>query len=262
MLRELRNADSPERVGATAGKRCKADHKEVKTREGHHVDGKLAKIRVELARESKARRDTRHDSRDQVVEVTVRGVRQLERAHTDIVESLVVDTESLVRVLNKLMNRQGGVVGFDDCVRHLGRRDDRERGHHPVWEFLSDLGNKKGAHTGAGTATKRVGDLESLEAVAALSLPSHDIENLIDKLSTLGIMTLGPVVASTGLTEDEVVGTEKLTKGAGADSVHGAGLEIDKDSARDILVSGCLETTQLDARTNDHFRCSWELIPR
>jgi hypothetical protein len=85
-----------------------------------------------------------------------------------------------------------------------------------------------------------VGDLEALQAVATLSLATDDIQDLVNQLSTLSVMTLGPVVSSTGLAENEVVGTEQLAEGTGADSVHGAGLEIDEDGARNILVAGSL----------------------
>jgi len=76
-----------------------------------------------------------------------------------------------------------------------------------------------------------------LETVAALCLTTHDIENLVDKLSTFSVMTLCPVVASTGLTEDKVIRTEELAEWASADSVHGTGLEIDEDSARHKFVA-------------------------
>jgi hypothetical protein len=92
-----------------------------------------------------------------------------------------------------------------------------------------------------------VGDLETLEAVTALGLATNNIENLVNKLGTFSVMTLGPVVASTGLTENEVVGTEKLAEGTGTDSVHRTGLEIDKDSAGNILVTGSL--VEVDAHT-------------
>src|SRR5690606_14242960 len=36
---------------------------------------------------------------------------------------------------------------------------------------------------------------------------------------------------------NEVVGPEQLTEGASADSIHGTGLEVHEDSARDILVT-------------------------
>ena len=51
-----------------------------------------------------------------MVEVTVRRRRQLECAEADVIESLVVDTERLVRVLDELMNGQSRVVRLDDCI--------------------------------------------------------------------------------------------------------------------------------------------------
>ena len=92
-----------------------------------------------------------------------------------------------------------------------------------------------------------MGDLEALKAVTALSLLTDDIEDGVDELSTLGVVTLGPVVTGTGLTEDEVVGAEELTEGAGADGVHGAGLEIHEDSARHITATGGLVVVNVDA---------------
>jgi hypothetical protein len=70
--------------------------------------------------------------------------------------------------------------------------------------------------------------------------PTDNVEDLVDELGTLSVVTLGPVVASTGLTEDEVVGTEELAEGTGADSVHGTGLQIDEDGTRNVLVAGSL----------------------
>jgi hypothetical protein len=86
-----------------------------------------------------------------------------------------------------------------------------------------------------------VGDLETLEAVTTLSLTTNNIKNLVNKLSTLGVMSLCPVVTSTGLTEDEVVGAEELTERTGTDSIHGAWLQIDEDGTRNILVTRSLE---------------------
>jgi hypothetical protein len=90
-----------------------------------------------------------------------------------------------------------------------------------------------------------VGDLESLEAIAALSLAADNVEDLVDELSTLGVVTLGPVVASTGLAEDEVVGAEELAERTGADGIHGTRLEIDEDSARNVLVARGLQRVSL-----------------
>ena len=44
-------------------------------------------------------------------------------------------------------------------------------------------------------------------------------------------MTLSPVVTGTGLTEDKVVWSEKLTEWASTDGVHSARLKIHEDGA-------------------------------
>jgi len=240
LLSELRDRHRTERVSATARKGRKADHEEVQAGEGNHVDGKLAEIGVELAGETQRNGDTRHDGGNQVVKIAIRGVGQLQSAHADVVESLVINAEGLVRVLNELMDGESGVVGLDNGVGDLGGGHDGEGSHHAVGELLADLGDQEGAHTGTSTTTERVGDLETLEAVAALGLATDNIENLVNKLSTLGVMALGPVVSGTGLSENEVVGAEELAEGTGADGVHGTGLQIDEDGTGNILVAGSL----------------------
>jgi hypothetical protein len=104
LLRQLWDGNGAERVCATAGERSKANHEEMETREGNHVDSQFAKIRVELTRETEAGSNAGHNGGDQVVEITVGWSVQLQSPHADIIESLVVDTEGLVRVLNQLMD--------------------------------------------------------------------------------------------------------------------------------------------------------------
>jgi hypothetical protein len=154
--------------------------------------------------------------------------------------NLVVDAEGLVGILDQLVDGESSVVRLDNGVGHLGRGHDGEGRHHAVGELLADLGDEEGAHTGAGATAKGVGDLEALEAVAAFGLATHNVQNLVDELGALSVVALGPVVASTGLTKDEVVRAEELAERTGADGIHGAGLEVDEHSARDILVVGGL----------------------
>lgn len=263
LLGQLRDGDLAVGIGVTAGQGSEADHEEVKTRERNHVDGQLAQIGVELARETEGGGDTGHDGGDQVVQVTVRGLGQLQSTHADIVQSLehdvsfksrridrlkdnsiypylVIDTEGLVGVLDQLVNGQSGVVRLNNGVRDLRRGNNGEGSHHAVGELLTDLGDQECTHTGTGTTTQGVGDLETLEAVASLGLTTDNIDDLVNELGTLSVVTLGPVVTSTGLTENEVVGTEKLAEGTGTDSVHGTGLQVDQDGTGNILVTGGL----------------------
>mmetsp|Transcript_14405 Transcript_14405/g.27393 ORF Transcript_14405/g.27393 Transcript_14405/m.27393 type:complete len:280 (+) Transcript_14405:351-1190(+) len=97
----------------------KADEEKVKARERNHVDGQLAQIAVELAREAERARGARDGSRDEVVQVSVARVGELQRAEADVVQGLVVEGEALVRVLHELVDGQRGVVGLDNGVGHL-----------------------------------------------------------------------------------------------------------------------------------------------
>merc|ERR1711957_536097 len=127
----------------------------------------------------------------------------------------VVNAHNLVGVLDELMDREGSVVGLNNGIGNLGGGHHGESAHDAIGVLLTDLGDQKSAHAGAGTATERVGNLEALEAITAFGLLADDVEDGVDELSTFGVVTLGPVVTGTGLSEDEVVGAEKLTEGAG-----------------------------------------------
>eukprot|EP00916_Digyalum_oweni_P002874 GHVL01005321.1.p2 GENE.GHVL01005321.1~~GHVL01005321.1.p2 ORF type:complete len:203 (-),score=15.70 GHVL01005321.1:149-757(-) len=182
-----------------------------------------------------------------MVQITVGGGGQLEGTEADVVQSLVVDAEGLVCVLNQLVHGQGGVVGLDHGVGHLGGGHDREGVHDSVGVFFTDLGNEECAHAGAGAASQGVGQLEALQAVAALGLLAHDIQNGVDELSALCVVALGPVVSGARLSEDEVVGTEDLSEGAGADGVHGAGLQVHEDGTGHVFSAGGLIVVDVDA---------------
>lgn len=65
-----------------------------------------------------------------------------------------------------------------------------ERERIPVRILLTDLRNEQCTHTRASTTTQRVSDLETLETVARLSLLADNIEDGVNQLSTLSVVTL------------------------------------------------------------------------
>lgn len=138
------------------------------------------------------------------------------------------------------MNGKSGVVGLNNGVGDLGGGNNGEGGHHTVGELLTDLGDQQSTHTGTGTTTKRVGDLETLEAVASLSLTADNVDNVVNQFGTLSVVTLGPVVTSTRLAKDEVVGTEELTERTGTDGIHGTRLKVNQDGTGNVLLAASL----------------------
>jgi hypothetical protein len=60
-------------------------------------------------------------------------------------------------------------------------------------------------------------------------------------------VALGPVVAGSRLAEDEVVWPEDLAVRSGPNGVHGTRLEVDKDSAGNVLAAGGFIIVNIDA---------------
>merc|ERR1712019_44135 len=200
-----------------------------------------------LTGESEAAGDTGESSRYEMVKITISGGGELEGSEADIVKGLVINAHNLIGVLDKLMDREGGVVWLNDGIRDLWGRHDGESGHDSVWVLFSDLGDEEGSHTGSGTTTEGVGDLDSLEAIATFGFLSDDIEDGVDELGTLSVVTLGPVVTGTGLSEDEVVWSEELTEWSGSDGVHGSWLKIHKDGSWDVTASSGFVVVNVDS---------------
>jgi len=247
LLGELGHSEGSVLLGATAGEGREADHEEVETGEGDEVHSKLTKISVELAREAKAAGDAGHGSRYKVVEVTIGGGGELEGAEADVVEGFVVEAEAFVCVFYELVHTKGSIVGLNDSVADFWRRAYRVSGHDSVGVLLTDLGDEEGAHASASTATKRVGDLKALQAVARLRFLADHVKDGVDELGTFGVVSLGPIVTSAGLPEDEIVGAEKLAEWASTDRVHGAGLEVHEYSTGDVAAASGLVEIDINA---------------
>jgi hypothetical protein len=77
---------------------------------------------------------------------------------------------------------------------YLGGWHNGKCAHHTVGVLLTDLGDEKGSHTRARATTEGVCNLETLQAVAALSLLPDHIQYGVNELSALCVVTLGPVV--------------------------------------------------------------------
>lgn len=98
-------------------------------------------IRVELVGEMERNGYIGYDGGDEVVEIIIWGVREFEGVYVDVVESFVVNVEGFVGVFNKLMDGEGGVVGFNNGVGNFGWWYDGEGGYYMVGEFFVDFGD-------------------------------------------------------------------------------------------------------------------------
>jgi len=182
-----------------------------------------------------------------MVKITIGWGGELEGSEADIVKGFVINAHDLIGVLNELMDGEGGVVWLNNGIRDLGGWHDGEGGHDSIWVLFSDLGDEEGSHSGSSSTTEGVGDLETLEAIATFSFLSADIKDGVDEFSTFGVMTLGPVVTGTSLSENEVVWSEELSEWASSDGVHGSWFEIHEDGSWDVSSSGGFVEVDVDS---------------
>jgi hypothetical protein len=97
-----------------------------------------------------------------VVQVTIGWGGELKSSETDIIKSFVINAHNLISIFDKLMDWEGSIVGLNDSIWDLGRRHNWESAHNSVGIFFSDFGDKESSHTGSGTSSKWVSDLETL----------------------------------------------------------------------------------------------------
>ena len=142
----------------------------------------------------------------------------------DVVEGLVVDADDLVGVLDELVDGEGGIVRLHYCVRHLRRRHDGEGERDPVGVLIADFGDQERAHSRSRASTEGVGHLETLQAVRGLNFLTNDIEDGINQLCSLLVMTLCPVVFCSSLSKHKIIWPKYLTIGSCANRVHGSWL--------------------------------------
>ena len=81
-----------------------------------------------------------------------------------------------------------------------------------------------------------MGDLESLKDITSFTFLSDALHDGIDEFGTFGVVTFGPVVSGSALSENEIVGTEKRSVRSGSDGIHGTGLQIGEDCTWDIAI--------------------------
>jgi len=207
---------------------------------GHKVGLEFSDINVEGTIESEGCGEGGDNLGNESVKVGVGGPLNVKVTSADVVDSLVVEHDGDVGVLEERVSGQDRVVGLNDGGGDLGGGVDGET----ELGFLSVIDGEsleeEGSETGTGTTSNGVEDEETLETSALIGELTDSVEAEVDNLTSNGVVTTGEVVGGILLSGDELLGVEQLSVGTGTDLIDDSGLEIEEDSAGDVLASTSL----------------------
>lgn len=144
------------------------DERVVDARVGHKVGLELVQINVEGTIEAQRRGDGADNLGNQTVEMLVVGPGNIQAATANIVDSLVVNKERAVGVLDGAMSRENGVVGLDDGGGNAGSRVHGEFQLALLAVVGGETLKEEGTETRTCTTTERVEDKETLERGAVI----------------------------------------------------------------------------------------------
>lgn len=134
------------------------------TRVGHQVRLELVEVDVQGTVKAQAGRDRADNLSNQTVKMLVRGTGDIEVPLANIVDSLVIDEECAVGVLDGRVSAENGIVRFDDGVADAGSRVDGELELGLLAVVVSEPLEEESTESGAGTTTEGVVNQETLKA--------------------------------------------------------------------------------------------------
>lgn len=193
--------------------------REVDTWVGHQVGLELSQIDVQGTVESEGGSDGGNDLGNQTVQVGVGGSLDVQVTAADVIDSLVVNHEGAVGVLQGGVGGQNGVVGLNNGGGDLGGWVDCELQLGFLSVVHAQTLHEQGGESGSGATTEAVEDEESLETGTLVSELPDPVQNEVDNFLANGVVTTCVVVGGIFLAGDQLLGVEQLTVSSGADLI-------------------------------------------
>lgn len=172
---------------------------------------------------------------DQSVQVLIVWSFNSEISSANVVDCLIVNHETAVRVL------QCGVCREDRVVRLHYRSSNLRCRVHAEFELAllaiihRQALHQQGTKARASTAAKGVEDKEALKTTAVVCHASNLVKNLINELLANSVVSTSIVVGCILFSCDHLFGMEEASVCASADLIDNIGLEIAVDGSGDIF---------------------------
>lgn len=180
-----------------------------------------------------------HTLSDQAVQVLVVRALKAKVSAANIVDSLVVNHERAVGVLEGGVGCKDRVIRLNNGGGSLGRWVNAEFKLDLLAKVNGQTLHEESTESRTSSTTERVEDKETLKTRAVIRDVANLVQDLINQFFSNGIVTTSVVVASILLAGDHLLGVEQAAVCAGADFIDDVGLEIAVDGSGDIFALTC-----------------------
>jgi len=207
---------------------------------GHQVGLELVQVDIESSVKSEGSSDGGYHLSDEPVQVGVARSLNVQVSSADVVDSLVVDHEGTVRVLEGGMGSEDGVVGFNNSRGDLRSRVDSKLEFTLLSVINTQSLKEKRCEPRSGSSTEGVEDEESLKTGTLVSQFPDPIQTKIDDLLSDGVVTSSVVIGGIFLSSDELFRMEELSVGSSPYFINNSWLQVQEHSSRNVFSSSSL----------------------
>jgi hypothetical protein len=165
--------------------------KDLFTRIRHQVRLELAQVHIQMPVESQRRRDGRHHLRNQAIQRIMVRARDVQVALADIVDSLIIDQERAVGILDGAVRRQDRIVRLHHGRARLRRGVHCELELRLLRKVRREALQQQRAEAGASAAAEGVEDEEALQAGAVFGYAADAVDHVFEDLFADGVVAAG-----------------------------------------------------------------------
>jgi hypothetical protein len=211
---------------------------EVDTRIRDQVGLELGNIHIQGTIESKGGSEGTNDLGNQTIQVGVSRLLDVQMTSADIIQSLVIQAESTIRVFQEGMGGKNRVVRLDHSSGNLwtGRDSKGELGFSAV--INGETFQEERSKTGTSTSSSSMEDKETLKTSTVVRQLADAVQDKVNNFLANGVVSTGVVVGSVFLSGNDLFRVVELGVLSGTDFITNSGFQIYKHSTRDMLSRG------------------------
>ena len=171
----------------------------------------------------------------QAVQVGVRGSLDVKVSAAYVVDGLVVHHEGAIRVLQRGVRREDGVVGLDHGRSDLRSGVDGELQLGFLTVVYRETFHQERCEAGPRAAAERAEHQKPLQTGTLVREFTDSIRDLVNECPSDGVVSSSVVVGGIFLSRDELLGMEQLAVSARSHLVDDAWFQVDENSPRHVF---------------------------